>query len=209
MLAGATGLVGSRCLRLLLEGQDYSKVLALGRRPPPLSHPKLEPIVADLSRPEAWASKVRAHAVFCCLGTTRARAGSAAAFRAVDLDMVAALARAASENGAGRFLLVSSVGADPASAFLYPRTKGEAERAVRLHPFNSVHLLRPSFLLGERADERPAERLALRVLSRIAPAMIGPLRKYRPIGAEAVAQALVRLSLDPTPGVFTHELGLA
>ena len=62
--------------------------------------------------------------VFCCLGTTRRAAGSAAAFRRVDLDYVVAFARLAKRAGARRFLLVSSLGASTRSRLLYPTHEG-------------------------------------------------------------------------------------
>jgi uncharacterized protein YbjT (DUF2867 family) len=140
---------------------------------------------------------------FCCLGTTRAKAGSAEAFRRVDFDAVEEFARAAQAAGAKRFLLVSSSGADARSPFLYPRVKGEAEEAVSRLPFEAVAVLRPSLLLGPRAERRPAERLAQALLG-------GPLRglipaRWRPVEAAAVARAMKRWALTGAPGVCRLE----
>ena len=46
LLAGATGLVGSACLPLLLADERVGKVAALVRRPLDLQHPKLEQWIA-------------------------------------------------------------------------------------------------------------------------------------------------------------------
>jgi len=52
-------------------------------------------------------------ALFCALGTTRADAGSAQAFRDIDVHCVEETARAAKEAGVSHFSLVSSQGANP------------------------------------------------------------------------------------------------
>jgi oxidoreductase len=100
-----------------------------------------------------------ADAVFCCIGTTRRDAGSDEAFRSVDLHAVSRLARLARAAGVRHFALVSSVGASPTSWFLYPRTKGEAEEAVKAMGFESVSVFRPG-LLGRGDKTRLIEKVA-------------------------------------------------
>lgn len=188
-LAGASGLVGSSCLRLLLDAPDYARVLSLGRRALPLSQPKLRQLEVDFSAlPPADEPLDTA---FCALGTTRKKAGSDAAFRRVDLDYVVAFARWARAAGAATFVLVSSVGAQAGAGNLYLRTKGEAEAEVAALGFRSVTFLRPSFLLGARDEERPFERAAIGVARVLAPLCLGPLARYRPIAAADVARAML------------------
>src|SRR5437016_2703466 len=58
LVAGASGLVGSRVLRLLLEDAAYARVTVLARRELPLSHKKLEQRVVSfdrLAQLAAWA----------------------------------------------------------------------------------------------------------------------------------------------------------
>lgn len=201
LLLGATGLVGGHVLDLLLDDPAYGGVLVLGRRTVPREHPKLRQETVDFDRLRDFAGTVRAQDVFCCLGTTIRAAGSREAFRRVDLDYPRMVAEAAARNGAERFLLVSAMGADAGSSIFYNRVKGEAEDAVRTLPFQEVVILRPSLLLGERAEHRPGEALAQRVMPRLAPLMRGPLRKYRPVRAAAVARAMVRLAKAGGRGV--------
>ncbi|MBI4346199.1 MAG: oxidoreductase [Elusimicrobia bacterium] len=191
LLAGATGLVGGECLRLLLESPAYSRVYAPARRALP-PHPKLSALPAELAAP--LPLDLAGGHVFCALGTTYRKAGSAEAFRAVDYGLVLALARAAADRGAARFLLVSSSGADAASRFLYPRVKGEAERAVAVLPFEAVSILRPSLLLGPRAEPRPAEAVGRALAPLLALLLVGPLRRWRPIEASVVARAMLTLA---------------
>jgi uncharacterized protein YbjT (DUF2867 family) len=58
---------------------------------------------------------------------------------------------------------VSSIGANPWSRSLYPRTKGEIEDGARDIGFGSLDIVRPSFLAAQHREvDRPAERWALR-----------------------------------------------
>lgn len=219
LIAGATGLVGGELLRLLLESPDYTEVRALVRRPGSLApHPKLRELTVDWEElatraapgvaPDPIAAldaRLAGDDVFCALGTTIRKAGSPAAFRRVDLDYVAVLARIAHERGARRFLLVSSIGADAGSRLLYPRTKGEAERAVRESGLPETHIFRPSVLAGHRAEFRAAERLTLTLLRSLGPLLGGPLRRYRPTPASAVARAMLARALTSVPGHHLHE----
>lgn len=198
-VAGATGLVGGFVLRRLLDDPATGRVVAPTRRPLP-PHPKLEnPLLAP------GCEMAGLDEAYGCLGTTRKDAGSAAAFRAVDFDLALAFARAAKAGGARSFGLVSSAGADPGSAFLYPRVKGEAEAAVSALGFETVVIARPSLLLGERAKPRPAEKLGEAALALASPLLLGPLRKYRAISADAVAAALIASVRGRVPGTLTLE----
>lgn len=204
LIAGATGLVGSHCLRLLLADDRYERVTAFVRRGLAVSHPKLVQreiafdLLADLG------NVPRVHDVFCCLGTTMKKAGSRDAFRRVDLDYVRDLAHVANRHHAAQFLLVSSLGADPRSRVFYNRVKGEAEEAVQQVRFDAVHIFRPSLLLGHRTESRPAERLGSVVARALAPMLAGPLRRYRPIGAETVARAMIATARRADPGIHVY-----
>jgi uncharacterized protein YbjT (DUF2867 family) len=123
----------------------------------------------------------------------------------VDHDYVVALARRAAERGAARFLLVSSLGADPRSPVFYSRVKGETERDVVAVAFEAVHILRPSLLVGERTEHRPGERIAMVLFGGVAPLLAGPLRRYRPIPAEVVARAMRAAARRPDRGAHVHD----
>jgi uncharacterized protein YbjT (DUF2867 family) len=194
LVLGATGLVGSACVDALLADAGYERVRVLTRRPYPRSHPKLEAHVVDFDRLGESPELFRARDVYCCLGTTIRAAGSQEAFRRVDLDYVVTAARTAAEAGAEQLLVVSALGADPGSRIFYNRVKGEMERAVRALPFRAVWVLRPSLLLGERAEPRRGERIAEAISRPLRPLMLGPLRRWRPIDARSVALAMLRLA---------------
>ncbi len=205
LVAGASGLVGSRVLRLLLEDPAYARVTVLARRELPLSHKKLEQRVVSFDRLAQIADFPRVHDVFCCLGTTMKQAGSPDAFRKVDFTYVVELARVAVRHRASQFLVVTAVGADARSRILYSRVKGEAEEAVRRLQFEGMQIFRPSLLVGARAQSRPAERVAGLLSMLVAWAFVGPLARYRPIRAETVARAMVRVAREAPRGTHVYE----
>lgn len=201
LLLGATGLIGGHCLELLLRDLAYERVITLGRRALPPTHPKLEQHVVDFDHLDAPAAVLRAHDVFCCLGTTIRKAGSEEAFRKVDFTYAYEAARLAASNRAEQYLLVSSMGANRASSIFYNRVKGEVEEAVSGLPFRGVVILRPSLVIGERSEFRFGERIAAPLMRAVSPLLLGPLRRYRPIAARAVAIAMICLAKERQPGV--------
>ncbi|QRN95133.1 oxidoreductase [Archangium violaceum] len=198
VVAGASGLVGGSLLDTLLDSPRYREVLSLGRRPLSRQHPKLVQRTVDFAR-LAEEPLPPVDDAFCCLGTTIKKAGSQEAFRAVDHDAVLAFARAAKQAGARRFLVVTALGANPRSRVFYNRVKGEVEEALKGLGFESLVILQPSLLLGERAESRPGERAAI-VASRVLAPLLRPLGS-RPIEARTVARAMLALALDAPQGV--------
>ena len=207
LIAGATGLVGAALLRQLTAHDAYAEVRALGRRPPSLESGKIRNVASDFGNLAQLGAELAVDDVFCCLGTTLRAAGSRAAFERVDYHMVVDLARATHKAGAQRFLVVSAVGASARSPAFYSRVKARMEEAVAEVPFTAVHIVRPSLLLGERAEHRPGEALAQKLAPLLSVGMVGPLAKYRPVAADDVAAALVRYALADTRGVQVHHLG--
>jgi uncharacterized protein YbjT (DUF2867 family) len=195
LLAGATGLVGGECLRLLLADPAFDPVHVVVRRPlpPAAASGKLQQHVTDLDQMAAALAKLQVDAVFCALGTTIKKAGSQEAFRKVDFDYPLALARVALQRGARHYLLVSSLGADSGSRVFYSRTKGELEEALAALPFRSLTIARPSLLLGERSEFRLGEKVFAH-LGFLVP------RMYKPVPATGVASALVAAAKEDRPG---------
>lgn len=199
VVAGPTGLVGSRLLDILLRDPRYRRVVALSRRPLEPG-PKLEVVDADYDRLDHVLAQVTSVDgpidVFCCLGTTIGRAGSKEAFRRVDRDYVLALGRWARGARAHRLIVISAAGADPASGLFYNRVKGETERDLAALRLQSLVIVRPSLLSGQRDEFRLGERLALiatRPFRGLIPARV------RPIDAVDVAQAMLDAALADAP----------
>lgn len=204
LVAGASGLVGGALVRRVLGDGSARGVVALVRRPTGIVDVRFTEVVADFGALGS-VEVPRAGTAFCALGTTIAKAGSEAAFRSVDVDAVLAFARLARRAGATRFLLVSALGADPRSRVFYNRVKGEAEEAVKGLGFEGVALFRPSLLVGERSESRPAERAAVVATSLVSWAMAGPLARWKPVPVASVATAMLAVAGGALSGLRVVE----
>ena len=205
VVLGASGLVGGFCLRALVDDPDYSRVVTFGRRElPAFTRAKVAQRVADLE--SLTAEDFRGvQDVFCALGTTIRKAGSQAAFRHVDLELPLRAATEAWKAGAEQFVVVSSVGADPASKNFYLRTKGEMERELAKLPFKAIHILRPSLLIGKRAEFRMGEAMAMAVAPALDLFTLGGLRKYHSVRAETVGKAMLAAAKQGMSGASVGE----
>jgi uncharacterized protein YbjT (DUF2867 family) len=212
VLLGATGMVGGHLLRLLLDDPGYGAVTVLTRRPlrpsgrSEPSAARLTEVVVDFDQPDTYRTHLGVDDVFCCLGTTIKKAGSQEAFRKVDLAYPLAIAEGALGASARQYLVVTAVGADAKSGIFYNRVKGELEDALRALPFPAgVKIFRPSMLLGERGESRPAERAGVALMSLTAPLFVGPLAPYRAIDGQDVARAMWRAARHEPAGTRVYE----
>lgn len=198
LLAGATGLVGSHALPMLLDDPRCSAVIAPTRRPLVVRHPKLDNPVLDFDGLGEAARHWQVDAAICALGTTMKLAGSREAFRRVDHDYPVALAQSLREEGTQVFVLNSAMGADVGSRFFYSRVKGELERELRALRFDSLVLVRSGLIGGQRGGPpRTGERIGMAVLGVLEPVLP---RAWRINPAQRVATALVDAALAPQPG---------
>ncbi|WP_187263163.1 oxidoreductase [Pontibacter beigongshangensis] len=204
LIAGTSGLVGGHCLQLLLNSDRYDQVVSIGRRDVPVIHPKLDQKVIDFDELPKYKANLAADDVYCCLGTTIRKAGSKDAFQKVDLAYVKQLAELALSQGASQFLVVSAMGADDRALFFYNRVKGTMEKEVTGMGYDSVHIFRPSLLLGEREEQRTGEELASKVMRPLSNLLIGPLEKYKPIQGETVAKAMLHAAAQDKKGVHIY-----
>ncbi len=210
LIAGATGLTGSRLLAMLLAEAEYERVDVLLRRPLPGAQRPAEPAAAarlvehviDFAHPGRAADLPAVDDVYLCLGTTIRAAGSRQAFRRVDFDATVGIARLARRRGASRCAVISALGADASSRVFYSRVKGETEAALAALGYPSLTVLRPSLIDGERAERRPAERLALALARPVSPLL--PAR-WRPVPADAIARCMLAAVLRGQPGLRVVE----
>ncbi len=198
LIAGATGLIGGELLRLL----PLDQVHLIARRAVEVQ------AVQTIGAPETWAAAIAAakpEIAISTLGTTIRAAGSQAAFRAVDFDLVHGVAKAALAAGAKHFILVSSVGASAQASNFYLKTKGETEAVVKALDFDRVDILRPGLLRGQRQGTmRPVEKLMLAAspLTDLLTPFV--LDQYRSIAAETVAAAIAALTRQGGSGTHIH-----
>jgi uncharacterized protein YbjT (DUF2867 family) len=186
LVVGATGLIGDILTRRLVDAPGYDRIVVLTRKPLAWQHPRLQEIPFNFDQPNSLL--VRADDIYCCLGTTIKKAGSKEAFRKVDYQYPLDIAQLGRANGAKQFAIVTAMGADTESAFFYNRVKGEVERDLTGLAYPTLHIFRPSLLLGDRQESRLGERISegfMRLLGPLIPA------KYKAIEAEKVADAML------------------
>ena len=202
ILAGATGLIGSKLLELLLNEDAYGRVVALSRKKLTVSNAKLLNIVVDFDNLQNYSSLLKGDDVFCCLGTTIKEAGSKDAFRKVDYDYPVSLAKTTHQEGALQFLLVSSLGANKNSSIFYNRVKGEVQEAVGKMEFEGLHIFQPSLLLGPRVRKRTGEYIGKAVMNTFG--FFIP-KKYKAIESAKVARAMMTIANRQKRGTFIYE----
>jgi uncharacterized protein YbjT (DUF2867 family) len=203
-LIGATGLIGSYLLQELLNDPYFDAVRILIRRPLEMTHPKLEKKLVDFNDSDSLLLAIdNSDVIFCSIGTTQRKVkGDKEAYRRVDFDIPVKAARFGKMTGCEKFILVSAVGANSQSRNFYLKLKGETEEAIQSIGLNTVHIMRPSMLLGDRKENRPLEKIGtplMKLFSFLIPS------KYKPIHAKDVAGAMLAAAKENKAGSFIYE----
>ena len=159
IVAGATGLIGRELIQKLILSDQYRLIYLISRRESGLIHPKIKEVLTgfDLIRQLNIAETI--DDAFCTLGTTMKQAGSREQFKKVDYQYVLAFADFTKRLGVSKFLVISSMGADPKSGVFYNMVKGMTEEALKEMGFKNLVILRPSLLLGKRSESRFSEKI--------------------------------------------------
>ena len=149
-------------------------------------------VAADLARPDTVARAVEgAVAVVNLVGVLQG------AFQRVHVTGAQTIAQAATRAGVDSLVHVSAIGADPASASAYGRSKGEGEAAVHA-AFPAATILRPSVVFG------PEDQFVNRFAGMIAKAPAVPVlragAKFQPVHVADVATAVT--AAIATPAAF-------
>ena len=197
---GATGAVGRDLLAVLAASPDYESVEVLVRHKPTLPQEHTEKFhvhLIDFEQPETWQELVKGDVQFSSLGTAKKQAGGKQQQWRVDHDYQLFAAKAARANGVPCMVVVSSIGADPASRFFYTRLKGEIERDLKALGFPALIILRPPSLI-----RHPAKRMLETVSVKILQALnaIGLLKRMKPMPTLTVAKAMARLAKGKMQG---------
>ena len=201
LIAGATGLIGNICLKNIIDDPFYVKVIVVSRKAINFSHPKMTEHIVDFDHLENYKQHIKADHIYCCLGTTMKKAGTKENFRKVDLEYPFSLAKIAFENNATQFNLVSALGADINSRVFYNRVKGETEKLISSLDYPSLNIFRPSILLGDRKENRPGEKTGIILMQSLKFLFIGKLKKYKPVSAAKVAEAMIKFAKKEKKGI--------
>ena len=205
LIIGSTGLIGSELLNLLLDSNDYLKVITFVKRDTGIKHPKLTQHIIDFDTPETYKELVVGDDFFCTIGTTIKKAGSKEAFRKVDFGYPKQFASFALQNKVKQFLIISSLGANAKSGNFYLKTKGEIQDFLKDCNFESVAVLQPSLLLGNRTEFRLGEKVGAFFMKTLSFLFVGNLKKYKPIESETVAKALLKIAQTNNIGFKIYE----
>jgi uncharacterized protein YbjT (DUF2867 family) len=119
IIAGATGLIGSHLLNILLNDSNYSEVMILVRKATDIQHTKLREVIVDFNKLDNYQQEITGHALFCCLGSTQKKTPDINVYYRVDHDYPLQLAQLALNNGVEQYHLVSSIGANTTAKNFY------------------------------------------------------------------------------------------
>lgn len=162
---------------------------------------QVEPIQANIRDEDSTRRAIAsADAVVNCVGIL-GEIGKQT-FDAVQAEGAGRVARIAAEEGVKRLVHVSAIGADPASASHYARSKAAGEAAVTA-AFPGAVILRPSIIFGP--DDHFFNRFGR--MARLTPVLplVGAGTRFQPVYVDDVAAAAVAAASDAAPGVY--ELG--
>ncbi|XP_024151935.1 oxidoreductase HTATIP2 [Oryzias melastigma] len=193
-ILGASGETGKVLLEELLQRNLFSRITLIGRRKLTFegeAYKNLVQEVVDFEKLDEHAAAFQGHHVgYCCLGTTRAKAG-ADGFVRVDHDYVLKSAELAKAGGCQQFHLESSRGADKDSSFLYLKVKGQVEAEIEALDFDRFSIYRPGVLLVDRQESRPGEWLARKFFGAVSAVCTSSMS----VPIQAVAKAMVSNTL--------------
>ncbi len=200
LLIGATGLVGSAFAR-----QWPEELTVLARRAVDFGPNVTAMIIPAAQWAEAIAD-IKPAILINTLGTTIKQAGSKDAFSAVDHDLVLVCSHAAKAAGVRQIISVSSVGASAKSGNFYLSVKGKVEQELRGLGVQRLDILRPGLLLGDRqGPRRRGESIGMMLAPFTDALMMGSLRRYRSIHADAMGRAIAALVKTGGSGTHIHE----
>ncbi len=205
LVIGSTGLIGSELLKILLESPEYTQVMTFVKRDLGIRHPKLIQHLIDFDQPESYKNLVVGDDFFCTIGTTIKNAGSQSAFRKVDYEYPRQFASFARQNKVKQFLIISSLNANAKSSNFYLKTKGDIQDFLKNCEFESVAVLQPSLLLGNRAEFRFGEKVGAFFMQTFSFLFQGNLKKYNAIEGKTVAKAMFKIAQRNDTGFKMYE----
>ena len=200
LIIGASGLIGSELLQLLLRDDKIKTVKAFVRKPLDIKDQKLREILVNFEHLEDFKDEFQGDSLFCCIGTTRKQTPDLAAYQAIDYGIVLSAANLAKSNQVPQLHLVSAIGADTSSKIFYNRLKGEIEKDLLELDFPNTVIYQPSMLIGKRSESRPAEFIAQKLMPFFDVFLLGKAQKYHSIEAKKVAESMLDNLHKPKDG---------
>ena len=205
IVIGATGLVGSNLVALLLADSRFEHVKVFVRKSTCLHNDKLEEHVVNFDEPDTWKKLVTGDVLYSAMGTTLKAAGGKDAQYKVDYTYQYQTAKIAAANNVQTYVLVSAAGSNPSSKIFYSRIKGELECEIKKLPFEKIDIIRPGMLGSGRKDIRTGEQLGIGVMKAIS--LIPGLASLKPIEGKEVAQAMINATFKRDLGIHSYTMG--
>ncbi|MCJ7691382.1 MAG: oxidoreductase, partial [Clostridiaceae bacterium] len=166
---------------------------------------KIHQEIVDFDNLEKYYSLFNVDSVFCCLGTTIKIAKTKDNLMKVDLEYAVTGAQITKQSGKGRIFVISAMGSDEKSKIFYNSVKGILERKLKELNLNSLHIFRPSILMGDRKEFRLGESITLALCKVLPFVFIGGLKKYKPTKTTDLALSMYKASLSVNKGNYVHE----
>lgn len=207
VVIGATGLTGNLVVEELIKDTNFKLVRVLVRKPIIKIHPKIEQQIVDFSDFDDYEKKFgNGDVIFCCVGTTQKKVnGDKILYEKIDHDIPVNAAKIGIAHGFKKFLIVSAVGANENSSNFYLKLKGKTENSLKKFPFESLGIFQPSLLNGNRKENRTGEKIAQVLMDILSFLLLGPLQKYKAIGADNLARAMVYESKQKKAGTHYYQ----
>ena len=203
LIFGSTGLIGGILLKLLANDEKYKKIKVFVRSSIQNIDPKIEVVQTDFSKLENIKSEIKGNDCFFCIGTTRKKTPNKHDYINIEYNLPVVIGEICRNNDVENFTYISSLGASAKQSNLYLKNKGMAEDELGKLNFNKFIIIRPSFLIGKRREERLGEKIGIFAMKCISPLLVRGLKKYKSINAEIVAKSMIKISnSEIQSGVF-------
>lgn len=207
-ITGSNSAVGQALLGRLAARTDLTAV-AIVRRDGALAAlpqaPSISPVVAPYDNPDTLRSALEGVGCVVHLAGILFE-GKATSYQSGNVDTTRALVEAAKAAGVEHVIFISSLGADPASANGYFRSKGEAERLVTGSGIAGTVIRTPLLLgpetAGGKALVRTASQGSVKVLG-------GGEHTLRPLDVDDLCDAILTAASaanNDASGAATHDL---
>ena len=191
---GSTGLIGGHLVNQLIQDNYYNKIKIFVRSQTPINNEKVEVINIDFNNLGNHKTEITGDDCFFCIGTTKQNSPDKNDYQKVELDIPKEIAQIAKANSVKSFIFISSIYANPNSSGNYVKFKGLVEEELKRLNFSKLGILRPSFLMGKRKENRVGEKIGILTFSVLSPLLFGPFKKMRPISSEIVAKSMINIA---------------
>ena len=193
---GSTGLIGGHLVNQLIQDNYYTKIKIFVRSQTSINNEKVEVINIDFNNLGNHKTEITGDDCFFCIGTTKQNSPDKNDYQKVELDIPKEIAQIAKANSVKSFIFISSIYANPNSSGNYVKFKGLVEEELKRLNFSKLGILRPSFLMGKRKENRVGEKIGIFTFSTLSPLLFGPFKKMRPISSENVAKAMIKIAKE-------------